>query len=491
MDPKAELQQYGVPSESVRSFSGEVTSDLVDYLDLADPRKQDEMVPDGVAESQGRPLLFYINHSRLLQPKSEREQKLSTMRRALGCRGQRAYLAVVKPGQLDVVPVSLSKRTPKWQEYRAGSGEAVTFFSRLALGHYSGRGDPARTDSAFQGMRRLLEQAATRLADPRHGLDKPDVLSLMGRALFFRFLIDRQIVDEQDIGDIAPSAPDRFACFDTAQDAAKTSAWLDGTFNGDFLPLSDNGSLAFFEHVGRKTRNAVFRHLGAIMRGYEAIPGGYQPHLRIDWSDFDFAHVPVGLLSQVYEAFCWKWDPAIASSTSVHYTPRNIASMLVGEVFDSLPGASECRVLDPACGGAVFLVLAFRKLYRARWEATGTRPDTRAIRKILNRQLTGFDISESAIRLAALSLYLTAIELDPEPIPPQKLRFDVLRDKVLFSFRREDDPENGPIIGALGEHVAKEFEGQFDVVLSNPPWTGLSKTPEEKRDGEDEEIEKE
>ncbi|GAG45145.1 unnamed protein product, partial [marine sediment metagenome] len=37
---------------------------------------------------------------------------------------------------------------------------------------------------------------------------------------------------------------------------------------------------------------------------------------RLKWSDFDFAHVPVGLLSQVYEAFCWKWEPRTAKETS-------------------------------------------------------------------------------------------------------------------------------------------------------------------------------
>ncbi|MFZ4702767.1 MAG: HsdM family class I SAM-dependent methyltransferase, partial [Candidatus Methylumidiphilus sp.] len=191
---------------------------------------------------------------------------------------------------------------------------------------------------------------------------------------------------------------------------------------------------------------------------------------------------PVGLLSQVYEAFCWESEPDDSKSTSVHYTPRNIAAVLIDEAFDGIADAHECRVLDPACGAAVFLVLAFRRLYREHWQSTGIRPDTQAIRAILENQLVGFDISDSALRLAALSLYLTAIELDPKPVPPEKLRFRSLKDKVLFNHRRPGiDPDSGPVIGSLGEHVGDRFDGQFDIVLSNPPWTSLKELKDTKR----------
>ena len=84
--------------------------------------------------------------------------------------------------------------------------------------------------------------------------------------------------------------------------------------------------------------------------------------------------------------------------------------------------------------------------------------------------------------MAALSLYLTAIELDPEPVPPSKLRFKALRDKVLFNWRCGNvstecgelaDPDAGPVIGSLGAHVGSEHRGAYQVVLCNPPWTSL------------------
>lgn len=268
--------------------------------------------------------------------------------------------------------------------------------------------------------------------------------------------------------------------FDTAANAAATCEWLDNTFNGDFLRLSAGGGFGFFEEAARKTKGAVFDVLGAILRGEKAVGSGHY-QLRFAWADFDFAHIPVGLLSQVYEKFAWTWADREARETSVHYTPRNIAATLVEEAFDKLPNAHQARVLDPACGAGVFLVLAFRRLYRELWRTLARRPDTKAIRAILEKQISGFDISDSALKLSALSLYLTAIELDPEPIPPEKLKFSNLRDAVLFNSRPPATPEVGITIGSLGQHLDAAFDGKFDLVISNPPWTSLPTSEAGKR----------
>ena len=468
-----ELQSYGVSSSNIRLFSDPVSPELLDYMDLIEPRGTDEqrrLLPDGVAESQGRPLLFFVNESRLSLSPEEKETKFGHLRRILACRGDRAYLARVCPGELSVIPVSLSERTPEWKLYRARSSEAMTFFSRLAQGRFDGEGEPDEADFVFKEMLSLLNQGADRLAQL---LGSANVLSLLGRALFFRFLCDRNIVTERDTKHIAPKASSLLDCFDNAENAHATSQWLDRTFNGDFLPLDNGGSRAFFDMMAKRS-DSVYFHLSAIVQRFKPVGiEAYQTKLK--WSDFDFAHVPVGLLSQVYEAFCWKWEHRSAKETSVYYTPRRIAAILVDEAFDSLPEAHEARVLDPACGAGVFLVLAFRRLYRERWKSI-ERPNTKAIREILEKQLTGFEISSSALKLTALALYLTAIELDPVPIPPEKLKFNRLNGKVLFNHRRQDiDQADGPVIGSLGEHVGSQFDGQFDLVLSNPPWTSLSK----------------
>lgn len=465
------MRAYGVTGD-VRPFDTAVSPDLLDYLDLVEPRREHRLLPDGVAEHNGQPLLFFIDDtgpaSAPALESNAYEDALSELRRQLASRGDRAYLARLLPGELRVVPVSLDRRTPRWQVYQAGTSRATTFFSRLTEGEYEGSGEPRESDFVFAGMYKLLKNAADALASD---LNRDDVLSLVGRALFFRFLFDRQVIKAEHTPSISPTSNDIRNCFDTAEAAASTCAWLDVTFNGDFLPLTNEGNRSFFETIERSTNGSVFTHLGAIVQGGRPTTAAtYQ--LPLDWGDFDFAHVPVGLLSQVYEEFCWRWEHVTAKETSVYYTPRNIAATLVGEAFQGLPNASSARALDPACGAGIFMVLAFRRLYYERWKNTGQRPNTQEIRGILNGQLCGFDISDAALKLAALSLYLTAIELDPDPVPPEKLKFDELRESVLFNFRRADEPE-GLVIGSLGAHVGNRFDRQFDLVLSNPPWTSI------------------
>lgn len=474
---KAELLKYGVTSGSIRSLDVPPSPELLDYLDLVErPESRLRLWPHWVVENQGRPLLFVVDESSLALPPAESRTEFENLRRLLACRGERSYLARVLPGELKVVPVGFG-RLPGWKTYHPGTGEATTFVSRLAFGDYDGAGEPRESDFVFSEMFELLTGVADRLVGV---VSKLDVLSLLGRALFFRFLRDRQVVTDRDTVAVAPRAIELLACFDNAANAEATCQWLDRTFNGDFLPLSDGGGRVFFERIEAETNGSVFSELRAILRREKPV-GKQSYQLQFDWSDFDFAHVPVGLLSQVYEAFCWKWDPHLSKETSVHYTPRSIAATLVGEVFDKLPEAHKARVLDPACGAGIFLVLAFRRLYREHWNAVGKRPDTTDIRQILERQLVGFDTSDFALRLAALSLYLTAIELDPNPIPPEKLSFRApLRDRVLFNFGHPDnDLAEGFEIGSLGPAVDTSFDGQFHIVLSNPPWTSL---PPEKKE---------
>ena len=89
---------------------------------------------------------------------------------------------------------------------------------------------------------------------------------------------------------------------------------------------------------------------------------------------------------------------------------------MLDEVFDGLTGAES--VLDLSCGSGVFLVESLRRLVRLKTGA-GT-PSRGAIRETLHNQVYGVDVSEAAVRIAAFSLYLAALELDPDPQPPRR-----------------------------------------------------------------------
>ena len=468
MNPATELKKFGISDAVTRSFAEHSAPELVNYLDLI-PGEIGDGTPlplDGAVEHDQRAVLYYVSEDRLSISPTDRETELARLNRSIASRGERAYLAIVKPGRLEVTPVRLGEVSPAWQRFDADHHEAINFYSNLVHGKIAGQ-DADDPDLVFDEMYKLLLTGADAIA---HRIGRDNVLSLVGRALFFRFLCDRGVISENDRPKICSTAVDLRGCFDNSENAYRTSRWLDETFNGHFLPFREPGTRRFFEDLNRSAM--VFPNLKAIVRGLEPL-GNSQFQQRFDWAAFDFAHVPVGLLSQVYEAFSWKWDRSNSEETSVHYTPRNIAVTLVEEAFAALSNPHEARVLDPACGAGVFLVLAFRRLYMEHWKASGIRPDTEVIRKILETQLCGFDISESALRLAALSLYLTAIELDPNPSPPEKLKFRVLDDLVLFNHRLASDPETGPVLGSIRSDIGNQFDAQFDLVLCNPPWSSI------------------
>lgn len=206
--------------------------------------------------------------------------------------------------------------------------------------------------------------------------------------------------------------------------------------------------------------------------------------MQIDWGDLDFAHIPIGVLSQVYENFSKIWDSQQREQTSVYYTPKNIARYLVDDAFEGISNKKDARILDPSCGAGIFLVMAFRRIFAARWEHDGKRPDTKVIQSILYNQLCGFDVSEPALRLAALSLYITAIELNGSPRPPNTLRFPApLQGIVLHNHRRPEELEDrGFVLGSLRPDLSENYNGRFDMVIGNPPWSRLR--GEEKKDKE-------
>ena len=487
--PIADLQRhadaFGCPE--LIALDGPQTEAHLDYLDLSGSRTKAQLLPDAVAEFQGRPLLYLLDDLKRKLPASSTDQHAHDLGQLLANRSEHAVLGIVRPGELTLYPVNLDRAVLDDAPSVTISGDnpnAPFFFQSLASASFSLNGQPQAPDYVFDEIHSLLASADQDLAATMRPLD---ILSVMGRALFFRFLHDRRIVLPRELSEICPPATDLKDVFSDAERAAATSCWLDETFNGDFLPLVNvphstlsnhsrkSAYTAFFRQAGVNTDGKVFLHLEAVMRGWKHVDStGFQT--TIDWDDFNFAHIPIGVLSQIYETFSRRWDDAHADDTSIRYTPKNIARLLVDEALAGLDEPQHAVVLDPACGAGVFLVLAFRQLLRLHWEKTGRRPGTRLIHRVLYNQLRGFDVSESALRLAALALYITSIELNGTTRPPKSLKFpNALKDQVLFNFGPADHDErrHGFVLGSLAPDVPKSFDGQFDIVIGNPPWTRL------------------
>ena len=284
-------------------------------------------------------------------------------------------------------------------------------------------------------------------------LERPAAQALIGRCIFVKYLIDRQIVTGRRLRNLCGYAdlPDALGDRDAA---GRLFAWLGETFNGDMFPPSPE-PVPDAGHLDRMAR---------FLSGDDLETG--QRH----FFPYRFDVIPVELVSAIYEQFVHS-SAAEASGANpargkgVYYTPLAAVSLVLDEVFDGLTGAES--VLDLTCGSGVFLVEALRRLVHLK--TRGGAPSREVIRETLYRQVYGVDDSEAAVRIAAFSLYLAALELDPHPQPPEALRFEPLQGRTLLAGDARTI-ERTP----AGRDVLMTDSGgtrKFDVVVGNPPWS--------------------
>jgi len=447
------LEKYGGDRASLQLFEQD-GPDLLPYAALLARRAagdDDLQAVIGVYEWQRSPLAFLLDGDAL----EGVPHRLDRLRRILAMRGDAPYMAVVRPGALTLYCLGLDN-LPAAKSELAVEGECSNTFA--IVGNERPGMQANRRRYIADVVLALLTDAIDSLKN-RHGLEGEQAISLVGRALFTRFLADRGLLPSF----LAGQAP---TLFDTPEAATATCQWLDETFNGDLLPLSDN--------LISDLSPAAFAVLGNIMRRAQ---GG---QLALGWEErwdyLDFSYIPVGVLSQAYEHYMRTHAPKKQSKEGGFYTPLPIADLMVRGAFHSLRcegRASSARILDPAAGAGVFLLTAFRQLVAERWREGGARPDTSTLRALLYDQVRGFDINEAALRFAALGLYLISIELDPDPEPVSKLKFERdLRGSVLHRVAKGERS-----LGSLGPEVGQEHVGQYDLVVGNPPWPTGTKLP--------------
>ncbi|MCB9796150.1 MAG: N-6 DNA methylase [Alphaproteobacteria bacterium] len=474
------LVPFGVPRASVLDLRGRPGPDHVPYLSLMGARRQDQRLPDAVVRADEAPLAWVVD-----APEGLPAPTLSHLRRTLAFREEAPYLFVSEPGRLTVYGVDLDEDSAEEARVEVIARDAVvapTTFSRLRI---LPEEDPraARTERVQELLFALMTHTIDGLVEECR-VGREDAISLAGRALFMRFLVDRGVVIKTQRGTICPGANRWENLFANPENVKASCLWLDKVFNGDFLPCTLlKGDTLRLSRAGFDRLTDIMRRRDPTQLGLEpgwlpTLPGA--PELALRWHDIDFAQIPVGVLSQVYERLVDRWDPEAAKSNSVHYTPRRIAEYMVGECFAALRlegdvALDRVRVLDPSVGGGVFLVAALRELVAARWRQLGHPPNSAELRRILYEQLAGFDVNEPALRLTSLALYLAVIELDQEPRPLDHLKFkQPLAGRVLFNMRGAEDPPDGLVKGSLGEGALPGHQGRFDLVIGNPPWTSSS-----------------
>ena len=458
LDIATSLRDFGAESATLHLLDQPGPS-LLPYSTLLNARRQRHSilsVVEAVYEWQGEPLIYIVSANAI-----STDSQLQQIRRLLAMRGDAPYLGVISPGVLDVYRIALDPKPLSQVRVQTDKGKSSEKATFAYLANLRPNAASAQRDWISNVVLKLLTGSINELIQ-NSGVHDEDAISLVGRALFTRFLADRELLPEFMAHERSPAT-----LFDDRFNAEQTSRWLDKTFNGDLLPVSP----LLFENLAP----AAYHVLGGVLRRAP----DHQLFLGWDeaWLNLNFAHIPVGVLSQAYELYLRNHAPAQQRKEGGFYTPRPIADLMVRASFRALERdhvSATAKVLDPAVGAGVFLLTALRELVAARWRSDGTRPNTEVLRSILYEQIVGFDINEAALRFAALGLYLMSIELDPEPRPADKLRFRNLRGTVLHKFTSIDEGK-GSTLGSLGHLVQEDHVGRYDLVIGNPPWSSGTK----------------
>ncbi|WVT72139.1 N-6 DNA methylase [Sinorhizobium chiapasense] len=331
-----------------------------------------------------------------------------------------------------------------------------------------------------------------------------DLHSLIGRAIFIRYLEDRKILTPAYFENVAarreewakllaqrPSAPaveprlaeNRF--LRVLQDKEFSYALFDQMavdFNGDTFPINDD-----------ERERIQQGHLDQL-RGF--LLGNTTTQEELFFFAYRFDVIPIELISTIYEEFYNEREGKDRNKGS-HYTPPALVDFVLAQTLTPDVLSQRPRVIDPACGSGIFLVESFRRMVRhLQAEQGGHRISRPQLRKILREQIAGIDINEEAVRVAAFSLYLAFLHYqspreinDERRLPylkwvaqdermkreqknPDAHFFDILLDANSFDV----------ISGKYPADVTKRFgSGSASVVVGNPPWGYPKKEDEEGR----------
>lgn len=181
-----------------------------------------------------------------------------------------------------------------------------------------------------------------------------------------------------------------------------------------------------------------------------------QTEFDFDLRYFEFKYIPVELISRLYEEFLGEDK----QDKGLFYTPSHLAKLLVDECIPLKKhegiNLKDFKILDPACGSGIFLVVAFKRLVQIwRLQNEMKHPNIQDLKSLL-KNVFGVDKEGQAIKLASFSLSLALCnELKPLQIIDE-LRFDDLTEgNLIWSDFFQCDSIKGK---------------KFDIVIGNPPF---------------------
>ncbi len=304
--------------------------------------------------------------------------------------------------------------------------------------------------SNIQSARNVLVSGKDKLSDDLAN-------SLLGKAIFVRYLIDRNVrLDFKELGESRCLTNEEFCQILSDKSLAKQFFYyLENKFNGDLFKITSKE----FQSLTNEKFSVVIN----LLLGNEISTG----QLSL-FNLYDFSIIPIEFVSNIYELFIGE---ANQNSQGAYYTPLFLVEYILAETVEQKLNkdsrGSNCRVLDPACGSGIFLVETLRKIIEQFLEnnqEVKENPEkfkTELSNLVLNN-IFGVDKDKSAINVAIFSIYITLLDYQ-KPSDIETFKFPPLLNKNFFVSDFFD----------IEHHFNTVFRRiDFDFILGNPPWKG-------------------
>jgi len=356
----------------------------------------------------------------------------------------------------------------------------VLFARRVQTGQiYRDHPESFKPDKAVDKFLLRNLRSARDLLHAHNELDYKVVHALLGRIIFTCYLVERKIINKKQFSKAGArevkALRELFTKYegDKARDVLyNLFAVLQGHFNGSMF---DNT----LENERPKIDGKHIEILKRFLNGDEL--GTSQ--LTFDFWAYDFRVIPIETISSIYEEFLAAEDDEEQRESGAYYTPKHLAEMVVDVAVDGWNLLGK-RILDPACGSGIFLVILFNRIAEQwRRENPGVHNMTRAeaLLEIIREQLCGVDTKETACRIACFSLYLAFLDqLNPREIHELEEKRGQVLDNFLALKENNYANTKTPVIfeGNFFEDVPVGKD--YDLVIGNPPWVSRGKVSDTK-----------
>ncbi|MDM8539760.1 N-6 DNA methylase [Desulfococcaceae bacterium HSG9] len=286
--------------------------------------------------------------------------------------------------------------------------------------------------------------------------------ALIGKFVFFSYLRHRHILTDEWMAKQGIRPDSVFSQNATIAALKKLTEALEARFNGRLFPID-------FEKENALDDQHV-QWVAAVFSGGELTNPENAPdivlQLHIPFKAYDFEYIPVETLSAIYEQFIF--DRKLKGAV---YTPEILADYLISEIETYQVLQPGMKILDPACGSGVFLVLIYRRLIEKEAVRVGRKLIPEELLAILQQSIFGVERERDACYVAGFSLILTLLHyLEPRDLENINFRFPVLHNRQIFACDFFD------IKGKTGGAEFWQKKLVFDRIVGNPPWVEVKRS---------------